>query len=519
MRELNIHEIENLKRKQKTAIGKGIPKLRTAIYARKSANDEKQTSLDTQVKNCMEFIAKYDTLLEFKEVFQEDDRSGMFTEGRDEYDKMMKQAESGEIDVIVVMKLDRLARDISDATTIVKLLNLYNVTLLAGDDVNNADTPAGEFVRNIMFAQNQYHARRVASDVIRTTCNEAKKGKTVGGVAPYGLKTVNRQYDLEETEAPAVKIMFERIAAGRSYQQVIKELTDSGYRTRSGEKFSYSTLNSILRNEKYFGCYIYNREGGKKKKHRVLIEHVDEVRIEDNITPIVSKETFDKVQAVLDKRKTECRPHLNASNYVLTGLLFCKQCGKPMSGFTTTSTRKQKSYRNYVCPNHSKRNGNVCSTKDMNANYLECAVKSLITHSINDYLTDKVVAQNVLTCLEAPLKEQRTEYSRRVSDLEGEIKKLISRAANVTERIAQKYEEEAQECLNTQDSLKEKIAGIDAQLKTMQNMTESMVQGQMFTADEVFTSDERARELIPIFVERINIDENADDIEIIFRQM
>ena len=129
--------------------------------------------------------------------------------------------------------------------------------------------------------------------------------------------------------------MFERIASGCSYQQVIKELTDSGFRTRNGEKFSYSSLNLILHNEKYYGLYIYNREGGKKKKHRVLIEHVDEVRVEDNIEPIISKELFDTVQGILDKRKTECRPHLNASSYVLTGMLFCKQCGKPISGFSS----------------------------------------------------------------------------------------------------------------------------------------------------------------------------------------
>ena len=191
MRTLQNKEIENLKKQLKQKQDKyGITKLRTAIYARKSQEDEKQTSLDTQIKVCTAFIQQYKDLLELKNVFQEDDRSGMFADNRDQYQLMLTQAERGEIDVIVVMKLDRLARDLCESTTVIKLLNMYKCTLLAGDDVSDSDTPSGEFMRNILLAQNQYHARRVASDVIHTDCNLAKQGKTVGGVAPY--RTQNR---------------------------------------------------------------------------------------------------------------------------------------------------------------------------------------------------------------------------------------------------------------------------------------------------------------------------------------
>ena len=59
----------------------------------------------------------------------------MFTEGRTEYLKIMALAEKQEIDVIVVMKLDRLARDLSDSATTIKLLEMYGTYLIAGDDV------------------------------------------------------------------------------------------------------------------------------------------------------------------------------------------------------------------------------------------------------------------------------------------------------------------------------------------------------------------------------------------------
>ena len=56
----------------------------------------------------------------------------------------------------------------------------------------------------------------------------------------------------------------------------------------------------MLENEKYYGTYIYNRENGKRKKNRVLLEHFDEVRNETAIPAIITKAQFDKVRAILE---------------------------------------------------------------------------------------------------------------------------------------------------------------------------------------------------------------------------
>ena len=91
----------------------------------------------------------------------------MFMDNRDEFLAMLSKAERGEIEAIVVLRLDRLARDLVDSTTTIKLLNTYGCTLLAGDDISNPNTPEGEFVRGILLCQNQYHARVTASRVMQ----------------------------------------------------------------------------------------------------------------------------------------------------------------------------------------------------------------------------------------------------------------------------------------------------------------------------------------------------------------
>jgi DNA invertase Pin-like site-specific DNA recombinase len=172
--------------------------------------------LPTQIEVCKEFISEYDVLTLTK-VYSEDNVSGMFTDNRTEYLAMFEAAERGEIDVIVVIRLDRLGRDLADTTTAIKLLATYGCTLLAGDDVSDR-TPVGEFMRGILLCQNQYHARITASRVMQSEIHNAKKGDSAGGIAPYGLRIVDKRYELDEDEAPIAKRIFEMCARRKQLQ-------------------------------------------------------------------------------------------------------------------------------------------------------------------------------------------------------------------------------------------------------------------------------------------------------------
>ena len=143
----------------------------------------------------------------------------------------------------------------------------------------------------------------------------------------------------------------------------------------------------MLENEKYYGTYIYNRENGKRKKNRVLLEHFDEVRNETAIPPIVSKELFNKVQAMMAQRNV-CCPHQNKNpEYILTGFVQCKSCGSSMSGMANSGGRGYTRIRSYACPNHSSKRGKVCKTKKVNAEYLETVIKNVLADKVNAYLS------------------------------------------------------------------------------------------------------------------------------------
>ena len=512
MRTLDNKEIKNLEKMLSKNKSKGINHLRVVIYARKSAEDEKETSLSTQIQHCKEIINNY-SFMQLIEIFSEDNASGMFTDGRKEYQRMMQLAEEQKIDVIIVMKLDRLARDLADSTTAVKLLKEYGCYLIAGDDVSNPDTPSGEFLRSIMMAQAQFHARRVASDVMATECKNAKDGKSAGGIAPYGLKLVNQRFEINENEAPAVKLIFERCASGKSYQKIIEELTKLGYRTRNGNEFSYSTLNDMLRNDKYYGTYVYNREGGKRRKNRVLNENFDEVRNSEAIEPIIDKALFDKVAVILDKRKNcASRQNYNPS-FVLTGKVFCKNCGKSMCGESQVSGRNKQKRRTYHCPNHSTKNKKICITKAINADYLENSVKILILKSVNEYLSN-TQKEDVVAPAKKELQEKIGILSRHIIDTENKANKFLERAINTSSDIvAKKYESQAEEYLSTVAKYKETLKEFEERLQQV-NLCESTAIS--ITESELFSSPERFRELVYLYIDKIEIDDASDEINIIF---
>lgn len=386
---------------------------------------------------------------------------------------------------------------------------------MLGDDVNDSQTPAGEFARNILLAQNQYHARRVASDVMATECNNAKNGLTSGGVPPYGYKIVNKRYELNPEEADAVKLIFDGVIKGYSYNEIIRQLTERGFKPRRSTTFTFSTLNAILHNEKYCGTLIYNKNGGKRKKHRVLIEHFDEVRNEGAIPQLVSRKDFEQVQKQLLDNQNICRPKQDAApEYVLTGLVFCKSTGKSMSGFSTVGGRAKKRQRYY---GFHKR-GNTCTTKAINADYLEKAVKQSLVVRINSFIrTNGIQAKSIDKVIDETVK-QRNQLSKYKSELERKTNDLLDKSLSASKILAPKYEALAEEYMQTSAQKDKEIQQLTNRAKALRQVATQLYDGtKQFTEAELFASPKTTRQLIRLLVERIEVDDENQDIAIVFK--
>ena len=276
----------------------------------------------------------------------------------------------------------------------------------------------------------------------------------------------------------------------------------------------------MLRNVKYQGTYLYNREDGKKKSKRVLLEKYDEVRNEGAIPAIVTKSTFDKVQSILDCR-TQCRPNLNThSEYILTGKLYCAKCGSTMSGTANCGGRNKTRIRTYACPNHSSRRGNVCATKAINSLYLENAVKSAITEAINAYVRDEDNLESIVKQAKSSYREQINSTSRRIASLRDNVSHLLNKAASTTSALlSTRYEQEANEAILAEQYHTEKLADLNAKVAEIDALIDASKETSVFTADALFASDSITRELVDLYINRIEIDDANDKITVKFNKI
>ena len=272
----------------------------------------------------------------------------------------------------------------------------------------------------------------------------------------------------------------------------------------------------MLRNEKYCGTYVYNREDGKKKGKRVLIEKFDEVRTEGAIPEIVTKETFDKVQEILGNRK-QCLPNLNAhSEYILTGKIYCTKCGSTMSGTANSGGRSKTRIRTYVCPNHSSRRDKVCGTKPINSLHLESAVKSAITEVVNAYARDDSNLASIAEQAKVKYREDINSTNRRIASLNDNITHLLSKAASPTtsKLLASRYEKEAEEAVVAEQYHKGKLAALNAKLAAIDGLIDEAKEHPIITRDALFATDTLTRELVSLFIERIDVDDANDKITV-----
>ena len=489
-------------------------KLKVAIYARKSSEDEFETALDSQIQQCKKLIELNSELLQLDEshIFSEEKKSGMFTDNREKFQEVISLVEDKEIDVVLVHTPERFSRNIKDFQTYQNILR-NNDAILLSTDIPTEESAMGEFIQNITISASQMFVRQCAEKTFRSLENKAKDCRITGGMPNYGYKYEADRYVKNPEESVAIEIIFNGVVDGKTYSDIQDELDALGFRTRQRKKFSKSTINDILHNVKYCGTYLYNKKGGKRKKHRVLLGEYDEVRIEDGITePIISKETFNRVQEILNQR-TQCRKKNTKPNHLLTGLIRCKQCGGFYVG-NTRLTRKKEKYFSYICKNRLGSNKS-CKAKEIKAEYIENYVKEVVFQVINSLVKSNALKESIFN---EYLKVHKTKIKTQNRDIQDFNKKIdrtldlmtVTKNKNTLNLLQEKLAELQQHKKRKQDLCdKYKL-----ELQTISDTISKIKNGDLISKNVLFANPYKTRELFLLIIKEILIDDASDNIEI-----
>lgn len=387
-----------------------------ALYARKSIEKENSISCETQIEYCkstLNPLEKEDKIL----TFIDNGFSGGNTE-RDGFQKMMQMIERGKITKLVVYRLDRISRSLSDFVKILNTLKQYNVKFVSSQESFDTSSPYGEMIVKILMVFAEFERQSIIERVTQAYAHRSEKGLYMGGRKPYG-------FDLTETEIHGIKTkmlspipeeiehikyIFNSYAVeGVSLRRLMDNLIQNDILPSSGS-WSTARLSTIIKNPIYVRAdnpiyEYYSRNNAKIVSdinefdgvHGVQIYGKTKHSAEDfsdmkvvvmSHEGVISSDVWLKCQRKLEKNKQIGNAISNSTSW-LGGKIACKSCGRTMT-VTKGGTHSDGSRTRYFSCT-GKSHNRVCNgiKVTLYADSLEDMVYELISEKMSALKTSK----------------------------------------------------------------------------------------------------------------------------------
>jgi site-specific DNA recombinase len=270
--------------------------LRCAIYTRKSTEEglsQDFNSLHAQREACEAYVIsqKHEGWKAIPTAYDDGGYSGG-TMDRPSLQTLLVDIASGRIDCVVVYKVDRLTRSLTDFARIVDIFDRHGVSFVSVTQSFNTTTSMGRLTLNVLLSFAQFEREVTAERIRDKIAASKKKGMRMGGPVPLGYKVRDKKLVVHESEAEDVRLIFERYLELGCLTALARDLRERGTVTkvsrrrngsiRGGIPFTKGPLAYLLRNRVYVGEVIHRGQ-------HYPGEH----------DPIVSPELFDAVQGEL----------------------------------------------------------------------------------------------------------------------------------------------------------------------------------------------------------------------------
>lgn len=293
--------------------------VRCAIYSRVSTDhglEQDFNSLDAQYEASQAYIKSQAhagwSLIRAK--YDDGGFSGGNTE-RPALQRLLEDVRAGNVDVIVVYKVDRLTRSLADFAKLVELFDQHQVSFVSVTQQFNTTTSMGRLTLNVLLSFAQFE-REVTSERIRDKIAASKrKGLWVGGMAPLGYDTRDRKITVNKAEAQVVQTIFKTYLQLGSLTRLLADLRKRGIVTKvrtlktgktvGGIPFTRGSLAHLLRNRFYVGEVSFKGEA-----------------LAGEQPAIVDRALFEAVQAKLTEQLNSRNTARSKSDALLIGRIF-----------------------------------------------------------------------------------------------------------------------------------------------------------------------------------------------------
>lgn len=382
--------------------------MKAVIYARYSSDNQREESIEGQLRECMAFAEKNGITVLRNYI---DRAFSAKTDNRPAFQEMIKDSGKHLFDIVIVWKLDRFARNRYDSSRYKATLKKNGVKVVSATEVIS-EGAEGIILESVLEGYAEYYSADLSEKVVRGMTENALKCKFNGGTIPTGYIIDSEQrFQIDPITAPFVLEAFKLYDTGSTMKEIRNYLNTKGVKNTRGGDFNFNSIQHMLKNRRYIGEF----------KFRDTI-------IPDGVPAIVPKDLFDRVQEKIEKNKKAPARHKAEDDYLLTTKLFCGYCGAYLCGESGTS-HTGITHHYYKCVNAKKTK--TCKKRSVKKTWIEDLVVNETIKMVMDDAAIEAIVSMVLRLQgeenkELPLYEQQlTETKQAIQNLLNAIQQGI----------------------------------------------------------------------------------------------
>lgn len=421
--------------------------LRVAIYCRVSTKEQAEEgySVDEQERIIREFCEKQNFIV--VSVYSDRGISGKNIVGRPALKKLLDDASNKNkiFDMVMVWKINRISRKVSDTLKIAEILEKNNITFKSYSENFENTTPAGKMQFQMMAMVAEFERGTIAQNVKMGMMARAREGRWCGNkVLGYDIvemknskskKRKETELIINENEAKIVRTIFQEYANGKGYKAIVNMINHLGYKSKKGNSFSVQTVKEILMNPVYIGKIRYNLRQEWSEKRRKNI-NPNPILVDGIHKPIIDMDVWNRVQVIFNSKKGK-PSRIYEGEHPLTGILKCPVCGAGMVIMRTTSTLKNGTKKRrvyYACGNWKNKGSAVCNSNairvDKANNYVFSKISKLLS---NDKMVDKIIET---------INKNRSKRANPITKELDNIKNQINKLEKKKRKLFEAFEED-----------------------------------------------------------------------------
>ena len=497
---------------------------RVGIYCRLSIEDRDKSGTDpsASIQNQRAMLRDYchERNWEIYDIYVDDGYSGI-DRNRPEFNRLLRDCEAGNIDIVLCKDQSRFSRD---TVVIEQLINdkflEWGIRFIGVAD--NADTDSESYgtIRLFTSAYNEMYVKDISSKIRRTLTYKREQGQFIGSFAPYGYcidPQDKHRLIIDEETSPVVRIIFDMYVSGEGYRKIVQRLNEDGivspteYKRQKGSRYvnsnadssssrglwTQSTVARILSNEMYTGTLVQGKTHSisYKNKRRKKVEKSDWIRIPGAHEAIIDPETWERTQERLNSHSRVGKSSNELSP--LSGKVKCALCGRPMKRNVYYNKTRTIKYYSLQCATYKTGAMNCPNKTNMSGLVLEQKVLGELNSIVEQYCqSDKITISDLyseqLSRLEADLlklKEKKNSAEKRLVNMYKD--KLDGLITNDDYKLfRQKLAEEEQELSIRIDDLTDQITECRKRIKGGESKSSLIVQYTHFTKLDRAITDE-----------------------------